>query len=351
MLVVAIILSLLATWFTFHYLQIKEKKIEADVNTRAKQSRGAMTFVVVPTSDLKIGTVLDNGVVASREVLSDFVYDDTITVEQFDALKGQALIRPVSKGRPLRKGDIRQVFKDFAASLENGKRAMTIDVDEGNSVSHMVQPGDMVDLMLIMSDEGKTPDGGAGGGQTVVPFLDKIKVLATGQKIVHDDPGQQNTSDAGRITYSNMTIEVTSTQAARLALAMDIGKIRAILRNSDDKETVDYDTVNKLNLLEDIRERAKATAKFKPAATRLRGDTSYVEYIIGGKNSTSGVSQPSNVPLPGGISLTPGGVSIGGAALNAAIGNAIINHNEVEGVQALQGMAQRQNGNPAMITK
>lgn len=323
------------------------------MDARAKQSHGATISVVVPISDLKMGTVLDTAVVASREVLSDFVYDDTITVAQFDALKGQTLIRPVSKGKPLRKGDVRQIFKDFAATLENGKRAMTIDVDEGNSVSHMVQPGNRVDLMLIMSDEGKTPDGGEGGGQTVVPFLDKIKVLATGQKVIHDDPGQQNASDTGRITYSNMTVEVTSTQAARLALAMDIGKIRAVLRNSDDKEAVDYDTVNKLNLLEDIRERAKATARFKPAATRQRGDTSYVEYIIGGKNSTSGVSQPSNVPLPGGVSLTPGGVSIGGDALNAAIGNAIINHNQngVEGLQGLQGIAPGQNGNPAMITK
>ena len=199
MLVIAIVLSLLTAWLTLQYLKFKEQSIEAEVTARSQQDRGATIAVVVPTRPLAAGALLDDGVVASRNVPADFVYDDTITVAQFDALKGHALIRQVERGKPLRRADVREIFADFSGTLKPGKRAMTINVDEINSVSHMVEPGNLVDLMLVLSGSEDSTN------QTVVPFLDQVKVLATGQKITQDDPASQ-ASQERRVSYSNVTL-------------------------------------------------------------------------------------------------------------------------------------------------
>ncbi|MDB5764479.1 MAG: Flp pilus assembly protein CpaB [Herminiimonas sp.] len=311
MLIVAIVLSLLTTWLTLQYLKHKEQSIEAEVTARAQQDKGATIAVVVPTRRLPPGTLLDQSLVASRNVPADFISEDTITVEQFDALKGQALIRQVERGKPLRKADIREVYADFSGTLKPGKRAMTINVDEINSVSHMVEPGNLVDLMLVLSSSGDPARGQTPGGQTVVPFLDQVKVLATGQKVTHDDPASQGSAERRKVSYSNFTLEVTPTQAARLVLATELGKIRAVLRNENDKQTVDFDSVNTANLLDDIRERAKRAAVAKPQRDASYSPA-YVEYIIGGKANGDAVAPAINVALPPGF----------GPAMPAADGSA-----------------------------
>jgi pilus assembly protein CpaB len=303
MLIIAIVLSLLTTWLTLQYLRFKEKSIEAEIAARSSQQNGETVAVVVPTRPLAPGALLSEDVVASRNVPADFVYDDTVTVAQFDAVKGQALIRQVQKGRPLRKSDVREVFADFSGSLKEGTRAMTIDVDEVNSVSHMIQPGNRVDLMLLLSGTGE-----GSNNQTVVPFLDQIKVLATGQKVTHDDPAEAASGER-RVSYSNVTLEVTPTQAARLALATELGKIRAVLRNENDKQEVYFESVNANNMLEDIRERERRTAHRSSSG-------GYVEYIIGGKGSDT--AAPINVPLPAGLMSMQGAAGAPSDATAAA---------------------------------
>jgi pilus assembly protein CpaB len=312
MLIAAIVLALLTTWLTLQYLTKKEQSIEEAVKARSAQNTGATVSVVVPIKAMQAGIILDASSVAARSVPADFIYSDTITVADFDGIKGNVLIRSVEKGKPLRRGDVQEVFADFSGSLKAGKRAMTINVDEINSVSHMVEPGNMVDLMLVLSAGG---DAGGSSNQTVVPFLDQVKVLATGQKVTHDDSAMQG-SEGRKVSYSNITLEVTPTQAARLALATELGKIRAVLRNENDKQSVDFDSVTANNLMEDIRERERRAASARP---RSSTPGAYVEYLIGGKNSSDAVAPIINIPMSGGI---PGQVSAdpgtgGGAAPNA----------------------------------
>lgn len=281
MLIAAVVLALLTTWLTMRYLTQREQSIEAEVQARSQQNRGSTVAVVVPIRPLPLGTMLSESLVAARDVPADFVYDDTITVAEFQAHKNQVLLRDVSRGRPLRKTDVQEVFADFSGSLKEGTRAITIQVDEINSVSHMIEPGNLVDLMLTLS-------GGDDGSksQSVVPFLEKIKVLATGQKITRDDPAEQD--GRRRVSYSTLTLEVTPAQAARLTLATELGKIRAVLRNEKDKEAIYFDSINAGNLLHDN-------------SVGAIGQSKYVEYYIGGKTSDGAVSSAINVPVSSGL--------------------------------------------------
>ncbi len=310
LLIIAIVLSLLTTWLTLQYLRFKEKSIEAEIAQRSSQQQGATVAVVVPIKSLPPGAMLTENMVAARNVPADFVYDDTVTVAQFDAYKGQALIRQIEKGKPLRKSDVREVFADFSGTLKEGTRAMTIEVDEINSVSHMVEPGNRVDLMLVLSGSGE-----GASSQTVVPFLDQVKVLATGQKVTHDDPAEANSGER-RVSYSNFTLEVTPTQAARLALATELGKIRAVLRNENDKQDVYFESVTASNMLEDIRERERQVTRNRPRST---SSGEYVEYIIGGKGSDT-VAPAINVPMPAGyLPMQSGAAAPSAAAAQPAL--------------------------------
>lgn len=287
MLFAAIGLALLATVLTMRYLKSREDKIVSEVNARAQQG-GPKVAVTVPTRDLPVGTPLSDNMVASREVAADLIYPDAILADDFDKYKGQSLIRSVHKGRPLLKTDLRTMYADFAGSLTEGTRAMTVDVDELNSVAHMVQPGNRIDLMLSMRRDD--------GGQTVVPFMDKMKVLATGQRLVQDGNEEKGPGNKGSFSYANLTLEVSPSQAARLTLAQDIGKLRVVLRNEKDMESVDF-SVNSQNIFDEISARTRNIKRKAAAMSEDKTEDGTVEIIIGGQRS--GPSAKSvNVPVP-----------------------------------------------------
>ena len=284
MLAAAVALALLAAFLTTQYLKNRERTLAAELAARA-QLGGPKISVVVPVRDLPVGTPLDPSLVASRDVQSDLIYPDTIKVDDFDKFKGQSLIRSVYRGRPLLKSDLRPMYADFSGTLTAGTRAMTIDIDELNSIAHMVQPGNRIDLMLAMKKDD--------GAQIVVPFMDQMKVLATGQKI-YQDSGDEKAQGRRGLSYSNVTLEVTPVQAARLALAMEIGKMRMVLRNETDTQNADY-SVNAQNILDEVAEKSRRQQQISQSKRTMVGS---VEYIVGG--SRSGPSAKSiDVPSPG----------------------------------------------------
>jgi pilus assembly protein CpaB len=253
-----------------------------------------------------------------REILEDLVYSqDTVLINDFDKVDGLKLAHAVEGGRPLRRSDLDIRAKDFSEALPQGTRAITIDVDEINSVSQMVRPGNLVDLMLIVAD----PNDPA-GGQQVVSLLQKVKVLATGQIIARSTerdgankggpaapgglmgPGGATTSATPQ-RYSNFTFEVTPEEAARIALAQQLGKIRAVLRNDEDQRMDPLAKINSQTLL-------RGYAPGKKGADPVADARPSVEFIIGGKGG-SGVGTTVNVNM-----TNPLGAAAPGAAATAA---------------------------------
>jgi pilus assembly protein CpaB len=310
MLLGAIGLGLLAMFLTVQYLRLQEGHLRQQIEEKAR-GKGPLVEVVVPTQDLPAGTALDASMVASRPVQADLVYDDAIGVDQFDAFKGQALLKAVKRGRPLLKSDLRPLYADFAGTLKPGTRAMTVEVDDLNAISHMVQPGNLIDLMLVLENTGNpAPQPGQlgpvpqGDGKVVVPFMQAVKVIATGQKVVKDAPTEGQPNQA-RSSYSNFTLEVSPSQAARIALGAELGKFRATLRNDKDAKEIEHDPVSARNFLLDIAEQtriqehtARSAAKRRAASQQYPTDEEYVEYIVGGKSSGGGVSNSLSVALP-----------------------------------------------------
>jgi pilus assembly protein CpaB len=292
MLFVAVALAFLATLLTTRYIKGREEHIAAEAKALAQQG-GATVSVVVPTRDLPAGAPLNENVVAARQVAADLVYPDAILASDFKKYNGQQLIRAVLVGRPLLKTDLHALSTDFSGTLPVGMRAMTVDVDELNSVAHLVQPGNRIDLMLTMRRDG--------GGQTVVPFMDRMKVLAAGQRL--DRGGEDKESgNKGSFSYANLTLEVTAVQAARLTLAQDIGKLRIVLRNENDMKSDSF-SVNSQNIFgqtsmdDPIAKRRMMAMNTTMAKVHTNENT--VEFIIGGQRSGPN-AKSLNMPVSGG---------------------------------------------------
>jgi len=296
MLIIALLLGGLASWLTAHYLKSREKAIEEQVTSKAKGGKTVAT--VVPIRDLPRDTPVTADVVAARDVPVDLIYDNTVLASDFDSIKGLKLLHAVPRGRPLLKEDVEEQTKDFADLLPPGTRAITMDVDEVNSLANMIKPGNYVDLFLITTDPTNPAN-----GQQIVPVLQRVKVLATGEqsssRALEEETGPRG-AQARR--YSNITFEVAPEQAARIALAQQLGKVRAVLRNGEDTSTPDVYTITEKMLVQGVM--------LKPGFTA--GPT--VDFIIGGSTQT-GVAPTGpiiNVAVPNLPGMMGGGNAGGG---------------------------------------
>jgi len=254
--------------------------------------------VLVSTKNLPIGAVLGDSIV-KRSVPLDLVDESVLMPNDFDRMAGTKLTRPLSAGFPINASYFAPKSLTFSDSLEPGMRAITIEVDEINSMAQMVKPGNKVDLMLITPDIADTS-----GGQEVIMVLQNVKVMATGQSVAASDkdargkPVSAFTSFTQRDpnekqTYNNFTFEVTPQDAAFIALAQSSGKIRAILRKVGDNDEVKLKDVNSrklLNMAEKMAERRQLI--FNSQMNEMNDADSFkssmgvrkpeIEYVIGG---------------------------------------------------------------------
>lgn len=304
MLFVAIVMALAAAWLTKQYLDVREKRIQEELAQKAKG--GPVAKVVVPVRNLPGGSVISGDVVAGRSIPADLVSSDMLTPDMFEKFDGAKLLRNVERGHPLRTSDIEEKGKDFSSLIESGNRAITIDIDELNSISQMVRPGNLVDLFLIMPD---LSDLTSGNNQQITLLMQRVKVIATGQTVRKADAfsAPQPGVPQGVVRYSNLTFEVTPDQAARIALAQQLGRIRAVLRKEPDEEIVRLGKINTKNLLK------KGYVMEGPEEV----DGSAVEYIIGGKGG-GGVGNTITVNVPGMAPPAPGMPGVPATAAPAA---------------------------------
>lgn len=287
----AVVLGLVAAFLATNYLKGREQRMSEELTRKAKG--GPTIAVVVPTRELAKGLMIDQKVVAAREVVADLLYDDAVTADQFEKVAGKRLLKSVLPGRPLRFSDVQDDrAKDLSTSLEPGLRALTFDIDETNSFAQMLRPGNFVDLYLIAQDPGAPSP----ASQEVRALLPKVKVMATGQTMkgspeaAPSDP--QSPQGRPQNAYTNITVEVTPAQAARIALAQQVGRIRAVLRNPDDEKETSF-------------------AKLATPALFRDGNAPSVEYIVGGKSGGSGSTAPINISMP---NLNIPGLSTGAQA-------------------------------------
>ena len=141
---------------------------------------------------------------------------------------------PLIKGDLLLEGKLaaKGAGRGMAAIIPAGMRAVTITTPNvATGVAGFILPGNKVDILLTMNNQGA--DDHTGGGSTIT-LLQNVEILAVDQRT---DVPQDNKMDSKDLR--SVTLLVTPSEAARLDLGQNKGTLRLTLRNPTDKLT-DY---------------------------------------------------------------------------------------------------------------
>lgn len=186
------------------------------------RNKGTQINLVVAKRELKRGDLLTRDTVSIRSVPVDYAHSLALQPSELDRFDGKPLAHPVKPGELILWSMLEgKKVPTFSARVETGHRAITVPVDEINSISGLLEPGDLIDLMVTVDQKGK---------KFTVPLLQVVRVMATGQRSV-DDP-----KSGERRQYSTVTLDATPEQAQNVIVAREAGKITALLRNPGDKQ-------------------------------------------------------------------------------------------------------------------
>ncbi|MEZ5654098.1 MAG: Flp pilus assembly protein CpaB [Burkholderiaceae bacterium] len=197
---------------------------------RARLAESARTVgVIVAAAALRAGSAVDVDTMAVRQLPVRGIDAAMIRAEDFDQVQGQQIVLPMASGEPLRRSSLRQRHDPFSSKVALGIRALTIEVDEVNSVSGMLRPGDRIDLLFSTH---AALGAGRAAGAIAAPLMQDLLILATGTQAAAglvDDDGAR---------FGSITVEVTPTQAQKLVLAQRSGRLTALLRNPGDRHAM-----------------------------------------------------------------------------------------------------------------
>jgi pilus assembly protein CpaB len=202
-----------------------KRYIEGQVaDIEARNGAGKTVKVVVPKEDMPKGAPITAETVAVRQVPAEWAHSNAITPDQFDKVENAKLAHPAARGEAVVWSMLEgQRAPSFSARLAAGRRAITVPVDEVNSISGMLQPGDRIDLMVSAKKDNRS---------VMFPLMQNVTVLATGSQAVvtTDADGRE-----GRRTYSTITLDASPQDAQRVLAAREVGKLAALLRAPGDE--------------------------------------------------------------------------------------------------------------------
>lgn len=216
--------------------------------------------VVVAKANLPAGAVLSGQTVALREVPQTFLHADAVRSEQWGDIAGRVLSRSVRSGETILNSHLAHgVGAGFSALLADGMRALTFPVDEEASISGMLAPGDRIDLLFTTA---------AGNDSVTAPLLSAVPVIATGVRTEANASSLPERVQSA--PFRNITVAVSPTDAARITLAQEAGRITVALRQPSDRDATHVARVTKSSLL-------RADEPVRQSRTRAR-----VQIILGG---------------------------------------------------------------------
>jgi pilus assembly protein CpaB len=228
----ALVVAVIATFGVYRVLEA----------TKAS-SRIATVPVVVAARDMPEGVTVDRvALVVAQWPAGTQPAGAYNTV---DSVAGRVTRVPVYKGEAIVPG--RLAPEGTGAGLEvkitPGKRAYGIRVNDVSSLAGMVQPNSRVDIMVVINDPEQQK-------QVAKLFMENMRVLAIAA-------ATERPQDGRPIQAAVASIEVTPTEAERLAIAAAQGSLQLVLRGYGDPDSISTAGADARDVLADLR-RAKS---------------------------------------------------------------------------------------------
>ncbi|MFO1504453.1 MAG: Flp pilus assembly protein CpaB [Steroidobacteraceae bacterium] len=253
----ALAAGLLAAWLGARHLSERSVALE-----REARQRYATSPYIVASRDLAKGQTIDASLLSIRSMPKAYAPTDALSPAEAGRLIGQRAAVGIRRGTPVMTTLLREsAAARLSEELPEGMRALTIQVDLLNAVSGHLTAGDTVDLYYSRT---------RGSGAVLVPLLQRVHVLATGDTTEARLDAASAAQAAGEFTA--VTLLVSPTDAQRVVLAEQTGRLTVLLRHAADQKLLDARLFDSSELL-------------RPGHADIRGSrrpSDPVELLVGG---------------------------------------------------------------------
>lgn len=151
----------------------------------------------------------------------------------------------IAQGEPIIESMLFEKNRGPSLSIDTSQRAMTLNLSEEALVDHSIAPGDYVDVVATITKDGKKYTKTICQSLSVVMAIPKDALISMKMR-----SGEQN----------RITLAVTPVEAEKLAEAMEIGKIRLLLRNRLARAFTNSEGISEVDLLPPELQVSKASS-------------------------------------------------------------------------------------------
>lgn len=230
------------------------------------QPTASAGHIAVAATDINLGQRLTPEMVKLAEWPADSVpkgaFADPVK------LAGRVLKSSVLGGEPLSEAKLAPVgtLGGLSALITEGKRAITVRVNDVIGVAGFALPGNYVDI-IVSTAKDPGPESNAREQSISKIVLERILVLAVAQEVNRDETKPR--------VVNAVTLEVTPEQAEKLDLARSVGTLSLALRNQVDPQSAQTEGATKLTLLPVVPASVKPLPP-RPAAAPHRPEKAVV---------------------------------------------------------------------------
>jgi pilus assembly protein CpaB len=250
LLALSIILGLLATVLVQAYIRKSVHTI----------SGGKLVPVLFCKFGINEGEQITADKIIIRNIPEHYVHLKTIKKDMLDLIINQRAAANIQKDEAITWDSIALIDKlKLSDYLGMTERAITLRVENLNSFSGMIQPGDRIDVLWVSRDN--AGDRSANAQMRLETILQNAYVLAVDNRLNRNLPlrvsngkaqNANNQPDAPKV--NSITLKVSPKEAALLAFADAKGKIVMTLRNKSDIFTTKVPALTEIGFQDAVNE-------------------------------------------------------------------------------------------------
>ncbi len=215
------------------------------VNWVAQKGSVSSNKIVVAMTNIELGGKLTPQMLTTVDWPKSSMPDGAFG--ELKELEGRVVKTSILRGEAILAAKLAPVGTQggLSAVITDGKRAMTVRVNDVVGVAGFALPGNYVDVM-VNAEQDKGAKGNEEKQQISKTVLEHVLVLAVAQEAGRDETTPK--------VVNAVTLELTLEDAERLDLARNIGTLSLVLRNQVDKLPVATSGVTKRQLFGDAVE-------------------------------------------------------------------------------------------------
>lgn len=218
--------------------------------------------IVAAGKSIATGAILTEDMMRMQTVPQSALPADAVSDPQ--AVLGKVAMRDIKPGEPLAMGALSEKSR-LSHMIPMYMRAVTVAVDPIIGVGGYLEPGDHVDVIATYN---------VNDGSIAKTVLQDVQLIAIGSEVVEEKATESADAEkAAPKTQTNATLAVMPTAAEKLVLAESRGKLRLVLRRSDDQtfvETKGVTTRALFGIVQPDSPKSVTTAAARPPAPVVR---------------------------------------------------------------------------------